>query len=215
MKRLAPLVLSFSFACAKTGAPPTAATVPVTTGSSAADSAVAKDAPKADFVIEEKPRGEWSGSHANVPVTPTAIFAHENLVIAAGPGKILRSGDRGRHWTVHDGPVGELDIVWTRAGILVAGKEIFRSTDDGRTWKKLKSPPGPVRAIAATSWGKLWAVIDNGDTPSSIARSRDNGESWHEVKYTTNVMSLYDVVGARGGEGALFAGKAPAPGGSM
>lgn len=213
MKR--PALLFFSlFACGKSSAPPTAATVDVTAGPPSAASAHSTPEEKQfDFVIDEKPNGEWAGAHGNVPVTPTSIYVQDGLVLVAGPGKILRSTDHGRHWTVREGPQGEPSIAATANGVFVAGKDVFHSKDRGRHWTKLPSPPGSVRGLSAGSWDALWAVMDNVDTPSFIAKSSDNGVSWSEVKNKITVTELYSVIPARADHGLIFAGKAPTPGG--
>ena len=130
-----------------------------------------------------------------------------SLLIATRKGAWLLKGDRERRSWAVDGPVflghivhhlvadprqqGTL-LMAVRTGHL--GPTVFRSTDDGKTWKEASRPP----AFAKAPEGQRGRVVDHvfwltpghpsepdvwyaGTSPQGLFRSEDGGETWQSV----------------------------------
>ena len=129
------------------------------------------------------------------------------LLIATRKGAWFLKGDRGRRAWAIDGPVflghivhhlvldprdqGTL-LMAARTGHL--GPTVFRSTDDGKTWKEASQPP----AFAKAPEGQKGRVVDHvfwltpghpsepdvwyaGTSPQGLFRSEDGGDTWQSV----------------------------------
>jgi photosystem II stability/assembly factor-like uncharacterized protein len=154
----------------------------------------------------------------------TCLFVQgdRNAWFGTGGGRVFRSTDRGRNWTVHSTPIrsgngtsGVFSLAFWDAdhGVAVGGdyKETDRagnacalSSDGGRTWR-LPRGPGPagyrsaVIRVPDTSGRALIAV-----GPTGSDRSDDGGETWtkiggdgfHAVAMTTPMMGW--AVGEQG-----------------
>lgn len=129
------------------------------------------------------------------------------LLIATRKGAWLLKGDRERRSWAIDGPVflghivhhlvadprqqGTL-LMAVRTGHL--GPTVFRSTDDGKSWKEASRPP----AFAKAPEGQQGRVVDHvfwltpghpsepdvwyaGTSPQGLFRSEDSGETWQPV----------------------------------
>jgi photosystem II stability/assembly factor-like uncharacterized protein len=108
------------------------------------------------------------------------IFANRmgTLFVAAEQGMVLKSYD-GENWTYMDtGYKGSFwtGIVLSNGTILVGGLRgtIFRSTDDGRSWKESKTEPKASITDFAEAGGKILAVGLDGVT----LESNDGGASF-------------------------------------
>ncbi|MGH8066648.1 MAG: glycosyl hydrolase [Candidatus Entotheonellia bacterium] len=142
------------------------------------------------------PKG--SSTPATGPVT---------LLIATRKGAWFLKGDSGRRSWAIEGPVflghivhhlvldprdqGTL-LMAARTGHL--GPTVFRSTDDGKTWKEPSAPP----AFAKAPEGQKGRVVDHvfwlapghpsepdvwyaGTSPQGLFRSEDGGDTWQSV----------------------------------
>jgi photosystem II stability/assembly factor-like uncharacterized protein len=141
---------------------------------------------------------QGSSTPATGPVT---------LLIATRKGAWFLKGDSGRRSWEIEGPVflghivhhivldprdqGTL-LMAARTGHL--GPTVFRSTDDGKTWKEASEPP----AFAKAPEGQKGRVVDHvfwlapghpsepdvwyaGTSPQGLFRSEDGGETWQSV----------------------------------
>jgi photosystem II stability/assembly factor-like uncharacterized protein len=141
---------------------------------------------------------QGSSTPATGPVT---------LLIATRKGAWFLKGDSGRRSWAIEGPVFLGHIVHhlvrdprdqrtllmaARTGHL--GPTVFRSTDDGKTWKEASKPP----AFAKAPEGQKGRVVDHvfwltpghpsepdvwyaGTSPQGLFRSEDGGETWQSV----------------------------------
>ncbi|HEV8610809.1 MAG TPA: hypothetical protein VGS98_12175, partial [Thermoanaerobaculia bacterium] len=153
-----------------------------------------------------------------------------------GPNRergVFRSTDGGRTWTpalfVNEdtGVVdlardpGEPDVVYAAAWQLRnfpwlsyfkpnvgPGSAVYKSTDSGRTWKRLTGggwPTGNVGRIglAVSPGGRVWAIVDAQaalasldptratSSPAGLYRSDDGGAAWTQVNATPGLASYY------------------------
>jgi photosystem II stability/assembly factor-like uncharacterized protein len=122
-------------------------------------------------------------------------------------GGVYRSTDGGQTWTNvlkpadYDG-IRDLEYAYDEPSVMVAatqgtgggfgaapGKKkpplVFKSTDEGKTWTKIKIPPFPGRvalAIAMHSNGKRIYIVGNDiEKGSGLYRSDDGGASWRHM----------------------------------
>jgi photosystem II stability/assembly factor-like uncharacterized protein len=127
------------------------------------------------------------------------VEGERNAWFGTGGGRVFRSTDRGRSWTVHSTPIGggngtsgifSLAFWGADHGVAVGGdyKETDRarnvcalSSDGGRTWR-LPHGPGPsgyrsaVIRVPDTTGPTLIAV-----GPTGTDRSDDGGETWTKL----------------------------------
>lgn len=110
-----------------------------------------------------------------------ALFADtKGRVFAAGEkGMVLRSDDRGQHWTYL--PTGYKGSFWTGlvaadGSILVAGLRgsMYRSTDDGRSWTRVDTHSKSSITALARADGDIVGVGLDG----LVLRSQDGGASF-------------------------------------
>jgi photosystem II stability/assembly factor-like uncharacterized protein len=81
------------------------------------------------------------------------------------------------------------------------GSGLYKSTDGGRTWKRIAGggwPAGSLGRIslAASGGGRVWALVDAADAPgkpsaAGLWRSDDRGASWARVNATDGLGSSY------------------------
>lgn len=132
---------------------------------------------------------------ASLPVTEVALspeFAIDGLVLAAIPGGIGVSRDRGMSWAFARLP-GPLPIVtcllivpddgrpFLLAGTLEDG--IARSTDGGASWAFWNGGLFD-REVIALAWDEDRCIVV-AVTPSGSYHSRNGGRSWHPFDTTT------------------------------
>jgi photosystem II stability/assembly factor-like uncharacterized protein len=75
-----------------------------------------------------------------------------------------------------------------------AGCKLFKSTDDGQTWKELSTNPGfPVGlkgiigvAVSPANPNRLWAQVEN-EPDGGLYRSEDGGATWQKVNNDRNL----------------------------
>jgi photosystem II stability/assembly factor-like uncharacterized protein len=144
--------------------------------------------------------GPNAGFHSDAIVRTLVNRPEQPEVIWAGTDKgILRSDDGGRHWRLLDGPLNGLQV-WrislhpNQPRVVFAGTgtpsraQVFRSDDDGATWKTLPveiaaecAAVGVPRvtdiAVDPQDPLKLWASIE----VDGMRRSTDGGESWQRI----------------------------------
>jgi photosystem II stability/assembly factor-like uncharacterized protein len=140
------------------------------------------------------------GFHSDAIVRTLTSRPESPEIIWAGTDQgILRSDDAGRHWRRLDGPLagqqvwrislhpGDPRVVFAGTGT-PSRAGVFRSEDDGATWKSL--PVDIVTECAAVGVPritdiavdpqdplKLWASIE----VDGMRRSTDGGESWQRI----------------------------------
>jgi photosystem II stability/assembly factor-like uncharacterized protein len=122
----------------------------------------------------------------------------QNVWIASGggtAGRVFRSTDRGRTWSVHNTPLpaGEatglfgVQFFTSKNGMVVGGNykqekqtgpNAAVTRDGGQTWQLVTptNPPGLKEAIALLPGERLLAV-----GPSGTALSADQGQTWQQV----------------------------------
>ncbi len=73
------------------------------------------------------------------------------------------------------------------------GSALYKSTDGGKTWRKLTNglPPGPfgriALALAPSAPDNMWAIVESENT--SLYISTDGGETWTYQSATSNVTA--------------------------
>jgi photosystem II stability/assembly factor-like uncharacterized protein len=125
----------------------------------------------------------WTGGGSGLPAQPVESIApgdaaHPGTLWAGTLGGVFRSTDGGRTWTrMHDAPARALLIDPTRPGtIFAAHNDLFRSKDDGVTWRKL---PSFQRALSlAIDASSAPATVYVGTSYDRVLKSVDAGETW-------------------------------------
>jgi photosystem II stability/assembly factor-like uncharacterized protein len=111
---------------------------------------------------------------------PDTFFAGVSSIGPASERGVFRSTNRGGSWEmihpeVLQFPVSPIysaqRILRTRRELLIADKDIFRSTDGGDTWTRI-TMPNTVNALARSSDGSIYAA-GNG-----VYRSTNGGSDW-------------------------------------
>jgi photosystem II stability/assembly factor-like uncharacterized protein len=140
------------------------------------------------------------GFHSDAIVRTLVNRPEAPHVVWAGTDQgILRSEDGGRHWTRLDGPlsgqqVWRISLHPTEHRVVFAGTgtparaQIYRSDDDGATWKPL--PVEIATECAAVGVPRVTDIAVDPDEPmhlwasvevDGMRRSTDGGESWQRV----------------------------------
>jgi photosystem II stability/assembly factor-like uncharacterized protein len=114
------------------------------------------------------------------------LVVNKDMLMAGTFDGVYVSVDGGASWKNNDSGLVSLNIASiteTRAGDLVvsAGKQIYKSSDQGRHWQSKYSSQDLGRVLAIDADGKLYAA-DN----TILRRSSDNGDSWDEIFVKTN-----------------------------
>jgi photosystem II stability/assembly factor-like uncharacterized protein len=141
----------------------------------------------------------WIAPLAADPKDPTIIYGHvgrsEDVIVSDGwaDDGLYTSNDFGESWQkISSIPAIKLAVVPEDTNIIYAGthKEIMKSADKGRTWKKIsigytKSEISSL-AINPQNSSVLYATTDHNPLPldwslSRVYRSNDSGKSWREV----------------------------------
>lgn len=139
------------------------------------------------------------------------LILNKDTLLAGTFEGVVTSVDGGTSWKHHDAGLASLNIASiteTRMGDLVvsAGKQIYKSTDQGGHWESKYSSQQLGGVLAIDADGKLYAA-----DRTSIRQSSDNGESWGTVIFTNEgfyatAMAITDAkttyVGV--GDGKIF-----------
>lgn len=113
---------------------------------------------------------------------------------AAGHNVLARSTDGGRSWTdVRPSGLPSLDLHGfttdprrpTTLFAAVAGRGLYLSTDNARTFRRASDIGGSVMALAITPRGELFA----GDMQRGLLASPDGGRTWREA-LNAQIMGL-------------------------
>ena len=147
--------------------------------------------------------------HSATTVAPRPATGAVTLMIGTRKGAFFLRGDRARrtwklspphflgqivHHLVFDPRDRRTMLMAARTGHL--GPTVFRSTDQGRTWKEAKTPP----AFAKAPDGQTGRVVDHvfwltpghasepnawyaGTSPQGLFRSADSGVTWEPFSY--------------------------------
>ncbi|MBL7991064.1 MAG: hypothetical protein JNN25_06470 [Candidatus Kapabacteria bacterium] len=70
-----------------------------------------------------------------------------------------------------------------------AGASLWRSTDDGATWKKVANHFPQQLSFAINQKGEMVIAYNCG----GIFRSTDNGETWQDIRYNSNELCIHAV----------------------
>ncbi len=121
-----------------------------------------------------QPRGENLLFQAN-----SICFLPSGGMLAASPAGMFVSCDSGRTWSRRDGDIADTSInvmAVDNKGWVFAGSEhgLYRSTDQGVHWKSLMADDIPVRTLAFSSGGGMYA----GTNDRGIFVSSDRGQTW-------------------------------------
>lgn len=173
---------------------PLAASPPVAVDEPARPKPSPKD-PNVVLTLDETAPGTWSGTHANAATSPSGIWGDATHVFAVGKGTLMRSTDRGLHWTTARGPT-DYPVVWGASidDVWMGGGGVMRSTDRGATWTTMGPPIGNVYGIWGSGPDDVWVV---GGSPAFAAHTTTHGQSWTNVKLPGKPLDwVYDVTGA-------------------
>jgi photosystem II stability/assembly factor-like uncharacterized protein len=118
--------------------------------------------------------------------------------VSSGSGVLARSRDGGRSFVVGRGPCvaglgGELSpasasVVWAICPTgLLAGA--WRSTDGGRTFRHVRTPPLPNAAVLAPA-SRDTAVLARNGARSRLLRTTDGGATWRAASTPRPVVSV-------------------------
>ncbi|MCK5771142.1 YCF48-related protein [Algiphilus sp.] len=164
---------------------------------------------------------EWAelAASANVPADATGATAEPSMydaevfddgviLIAGELAYVLRSGDGGNSWefvnfaeTLAEGQEGvsaaapTINDIQIRAdgnGFAVGQSgTVYKTTDSGRSWKKLSTPLAEINLLSVASDGK-GAVIAVG--MRSAIFSEDDGESWQTLDALDLDINWYSAI---------------------
>jgi photosystem II stability/assembly factor-like uncharacterized protein len=148
---------------------------------------------------------------------------------ATSPAQVLKSNDRGEHWTLVSlpfSPPGGFSSLWVNGegDVYLAGSDIFHSGDGGQTWRaqtNLGSDPfvlqaegissKGVSAIIGLPGGELYAVVNSlfvtycmNDYSATILHTLDGGGTWTRQSLSARLFSVWASGSAAYVAGALI-----------
>ena len=146
----------------------------------------------------------WARHSPEAPlgnVSHLAASGQTLLALAQGDGRrggVFRSRDGGRSWALSSKGIFSTDVTVVEVGApgtiwCVADSNLFRSTDDGLTWRRIRPDPVSLRAtvevnVDPTDRSNVFAVYSDG----AFWRSGDAGETWEPGGNAG--PKLYDLV---------------------
>jgi photosystem II stability/assembly factor-like uncharacterized protein len=156
--------------------------------------------------------GSWErlGVESNSRWSALIHATPRGTLLLGGADTTLRiSTDKGATWAVVSRRIyGTVPLVEDSSGgvIGVGPGGLYRSTDDGLTWKVQGGTIEEViGALAVGSDGRLVAAVQNGFSPRGIRVSTDMGASWSLVQLgDSNTPTVLSLAATR--DGRLFAG---------
>ncbi len=142
---------------------------------------------------------------------PSRLRPIELLIGTVKGGFVLKGSDPGKGWSL-TGPhflgceVNDLVLdPWDRQTLLMAAKTghlgptVFRSTDQGKSWREAKQPPAFPKEPGGKAVDRVFFVAPGhpsqpgvwwaGTVPHALFRSTDGGESWAPVQGFTEFVS--------------------------
>lgn len=158
-------------------------------------------------------RSVWTDIEDNPELSAIAQLSDE-ILVAVGYGKILRSTDQGESWNSidQDGDFFK-DVLFIDDQIgFVIGYDgmILKTVDAGLTWKKVRTGGNldagdRLKSISLTANGELWVCGKSG----LILFSEDQGLNWSKSKLDTdsdlNTIHFHDGYIYVGGQDLFFA----------
>lgn len=137
--------------------------------------------------------------HDHAPATVEQLLVNPldgALYALPAGGGIFRSPDGGATWQQIYGDPGRLAIDPQRGDLYLAGRRLWRSGDDGKTWADLgPGPPGNHRGSGAAYW------IAVNPQPLLLYthrhRSDDGGHSWESLEIPPGFMPRLLLPGNR------------------
>ncbi len=137
---------------------------------------------------------EYDEARGGVSLRKVAIdwFNSNNVFIALSNGDILKSVDKGEHWSTlvsTQNDISELIVSASDSRILLAATTdgVFKTVDGGTTWTHLNEPlnnfddSGNIFALVQDATGKILYSSSH----YGILRSSDLAESWEALKLVT------------------------------
>lgn len=123
---------------------------------------------------------DWLNSLVAWMVAPVHAPTHDTALL-------FHTVDGGETWKSLNPPVvGLFDFINVRVGWMLAGNDIYRSTDAGETWTKIASAefPGGYSAITFLNTTTGWVTPGSTDDPERISPyvTHDGGSTWRRQK---------------------------------
>lgn len=151
--------------------------------------------------------------------TPFLISHYSPRTLYAGGNQVLKSTDRGDHWTVvspdlGDPPGGDRDLVTTgaltrlaespiRRGMLAGGTEggrLWLTTDDGAHWERVGAglPAEWTTSVVLSRWdaGTMYASFTGfrqDDERPYVFVSTDTGRTWRSIAASLPLESVHVI----------------------
>jgi photosystem II stability/assembly factor-like uncharacterized protein len=140
------------------------------------------------------------------PTHPNTVYAGTLVINGNGPdtGRVYKSTDSGNHWRLISGPgwprisALTVDARRTRTLYVGTGKDLYKTTNGGRTWhawkRGLLPPPGINRGEGWTDWlavdPRNSKIVYEHDYANTLRKSTDGGHSWKVVLSAWTKASL-------------------------
>lgn len=122
----------------------------------------------------------------------------DNIILADGSGRIIRSTDGGWTWRNMGTLMNAIyDIIHIGNGIIIAigysssGDDVYKSTDYGLTWTT-KGTIGTVGSLTCDYFGN--GIFVAGDFNGNLFRSTDYGETWSDLGKQYSASSIQKII---------------------
>ncbi len=150
-------------------------------------------------VAYSTPDGGWQAGWLDGVTAPVVCLAADPqqrqsgvLLAGAAGGGVLRSTNRGRHWSVCNFGLFDFDVLalawapvqpadlWPPVQVVFAGAlgGLYRSPNGGRGWKQVAATPAPVLALAIAADFHRGGAVLAGTEGGGLWRSDDGGHSF-------------------------------------
>lgn len=154
-----------------------------------------------------KPALDRSGPETALGLTAAAFPTARIGYLASNPGRLWKTLDGGATWheitpsTLRNRPITHMAFDTADSGLVVAGNEVFRTMDGGKTWQLALRTGVPLTSLVQGTGGFLAA------DSTGLVRTSESGQSGWSALLDRTLPPVTSLLAGDGGVYALAGGE--------